>query len=1209
MSSHKIDERRREAARQVRRWSVEQLHDRLADAGVTRAFIVSENGELTLSHPKLLAPVRCFFELSHDFAQHEGMFIGREDGIPTLFVACVHDTRRGLSQGGLRFRPYESAAELLTDGLRLAQGMTRKNALAGLWWGGGKGVIPRTRALETPAYLTEGTPERLELFRAYGRFVASLGGIYYTAEDVGTKTSDMNALLGQNRFTTCVGAELGGSGNPSPVTARGVFRAMQAGWRFLTDTDDLAGVKVSVQGVGNVGGPLVELLDDAGARVWVSDIDRGALADLAARRPRVEVVDGEALFDLDVDVFAPCAIGAQVNSRTIPRLRARLICGAANNILEEPDDAERLRKRGIVYVPDYVCNRMGITNCADEWQGYLQGDVELAAERVYPDTLRVLKHARGQMITSAAAADQLADVAASELHPLIGHRGRRIIDHLIASDWHGVRGRRPASAQAPAFEPGADEPASRARWERQGSFRGSGPILAAAPISAAGRPSLAALLSALLMDVRARAAEALGDERPRRALGSDPGGLMLQMAVERSLPFEREEIGRPRFAERCADVHRRHDEAVREQLHQLGVGFDPDAWIDPMSRDGQERTRRLFSALDEAGLVRRENRLTYYDPGAETVLISPDVIRTQVELEERFTVRFATTTGDEVETHTFFPELLGGAVAVAVRSGGPYGHLDRQPAKDPLRPDRLLPIFAVPELATDAKFLVPAHDRDDHQLTAARTIEVRLAIDPRGRFLIPGEPPLGREEARRLVLTRLGASASREEGRWQVDAFRARRSETLVNLGTSEQVFVHLEAAAGHLRRAIEDGAVTFSDPARRRRAERLLAELEPWCVSRQTWWGTLLPGGSEDVLSVWFSLAAWTLAAIGWPQRTEPEPIAEVFVDSELFERWVVPSLLVSLAVTGRPAFRHVHVHEPLHVLERVLEPRPGAAQTAPDEERFTMRTVRRPMRRSLGNAVEPATLIRRFGADALRLGYLLSLHGGTRLGATAAESHLRRGRHAVHRLHSKVSGLFHLTRERGDGEVPLLADDWLLTRAAQATAAARRAYARPDFPAAAELFTGAARDLARYAGIAAARVRGGERGRIRATLATAVAILAEGFTPVCPYLFDKLTAWTRPRAQLRSDPPLEWIGELVDTLAKGRRGAPVCVTSADDDVRQRLEAGREELARLARATLEVTAEPGPGDATEVGPCVVVRPAPLPPTLHTHPGEGGEDL
>ena len=1006
MRHSKIDEKRRRLARKVRQWTVEEFHDLLAGAGVDRAYVVSENGELTLSHPRLLEPLQAFLELSRDFADHEAVFIGREDGIPTLFFAAVHNTRRGLAQGGLRFKPYRSLAEVLVDNLRLARGMTRKNALAGLWWGGGKGVVPITRGLDAAAWRREGSPQRRALFGAYGRFVASLGGVYYTAEDVGTKTSDMNALHAQNRFTTCIGREFGGSGNPSPFTARGVFRGMQAAWHFLHASDDLAGVRVGVQGAGNVGGFLVEELDDAGARVWVSDIDRDALAALKARRPRIEVLgDPDAIFDLDADVLAPCAIGAVVNQRTIPRLKVELVCGAANNILASPADGERLRERGITFVPDYLCNRMGVTNCCDESFGYLREDVELAAERVYPDTLRVLRHAARHEITPAAAADQLADLAACELHPMIGHRGRRIIDHLIASDWAGVRRgrrreRREQGRQALAFDPPRDEPGERVRWEREARFRGHGPALAAAPISAAGRPDLSSFLSAVLMDVRARALEVLGEARPRRVAGSDHGGLALELAVERSLSYEREEIGRARFVERCQDVYRSQDAALREQLHQLGVGFDPPSWLDPMSPAGSRVVQRLYVALLDAGLVFRERRRSYFDPVQQTELLAP---------------------GEEA-----------------------VGHI------------------------------------------------------------------------------------------------RGRRTRELEDRGETEHHFVRLDAAARHLERAMARGAVTFSAERWTHRVLEAIAEPEPWTISRHHWWGHPLPGTPDDgragevgagddaeVLSVWFALVAWTLRALHWPEEAVPEPIAEVYVDPDLLMRWVVPSQLVALQLTGRPAFRRVEVHGALHVPVRVLEQRPDARDADPDEERFVVRHKRLLARRQLDGAVEPQTLIRRFGADALRLGYLLALDRSLPEVTTAAESHLREARHAVARLNAKVTGLYRLiglVAARGPaaesrGEPPGnrtddLDDAWILERADAHVAAAHAAYAERRLPEAGRRLIAAIDDFARYAGQAARHRDRETLASVGVTVAEAVRRLHAGFSPVCPYVFDKLAAWTAARS-----------------------------------------------------------------------------------------------
>jgi valyl-tRNA synthetase/glutamate dehydrogenase/leucine dehydrogenase len=1137
-SRNRTDEIRRELAQSVRSCTVEQFHQQMIDAGVLRAFLVYENGEFSLSHPKLLRPLRAFLELSHDFARHEGIFIGREEGIPTLFFAFVHDTRRGLSQGGLRFTKYPNLADLLSDGIRLSQGMTRKNSLAGLWWGGGKGIVPLPPGYERPEHVTD-PEERRRIFEAYGRFIAGLGGVYYTAEDVGTKTADMDAILSQNRFVTCISRTLGGSGNPSPFTARGVFRALQAAWLLLEKTDRLEGVRVAVQGAGNVGSPLIDLLDDAGARVWVCDVNEAALARLQQQRPRVQIVPTDQIFDLDVDVFAPCARGGEVNQRTIPRLKVRLVCGAANNILEEPEDAERLRQRGILFVPDYVCNRMGITNCADEWLGYLQEDVRLAAERVYPDTMRVLKHAHQLGVTTVQAADQLADIAASELHPLIGHRGRRIIDHLMESGWHDSgrkkkRGEVRASS-ALAFDPSLDEPGIRLTWEKDGRFQGTGPAVAAAPISTSSRPHLASFLSPLLMDVRARAQEKLTGRRPRRVAGSDHGGLALQLAVEWSLPHERQAVGRPELVELCQDAHSRNDAAIRDQLHQLGIGFDPRAWLDPMEERVGTAVERLFHALSDAGLVVRENRLEHRCPRCESVLVSSDIKRSKLDVHERFTLRFPTRDGGELETVTFSPEHVIGTVAIAVRLQGRFGALAGSTTAHPLS-GRPLPVVAEKSLGVgvDAELLVPSCSERDARIARLHGLaEAPAVFDDRSLVRLPDGRAVPVDEARREVLARLGECATREEGRWRQDVRRCGRCETIVTPDSSPQLFVHVERLAEQLRQRIENGTVHFSTPHWQERVLAYLGALEPWCISRQYWWGNEVPKSSgddkEEVFSTWFSLAAWTLCGNGWPEQAFPEPVEDVFVDPDWLLRWVVPSQLLSLAVTGRPAFRRVHVHGAVHVLDRKLSPLSVSPADAHDEERYVARIVRRPMRRNLGNIVEPGSLVRRFGADVLRLGYLLALGVGDSEAITLAETHLRRARRAVRTLVSKVTGLFSMVREPLRVGEPRQDDLWIVAHCARAGQDALRAYEDHLYGRAAEILVTTVDAFARYANAAAERRRAdSDLGAVRGATTLAVGEMAAAFSPICPYLFEKLERWTVERCPAPAErdwtaPPLE--------------------------------------------------------------------------------------
>jgi glutamate dehydrogenase/leucine dehydrogenase len=424
------------------RYTVRTFYERMVHSGVYRAYIVHEDGRFVTSHPELLAPIQHFLETSPAFAGHEAIFIGREDDLETLFFAFIHNTTRGLAQGGLRFCRYPTLANLLEEGLRLSQRNTRKNALAGLWWGGGTGIMDLPFSVCDSSEIAE-VEERSRYFEAYGRFVASLNGVYYTSEDLGTTTDDMAVILRHNRFTTCVPSQMGGSGDHSPYTAQGVFWGMQAAWKSITGAKSLKGVRVAVQGAGGVGTALVGALDNVGAEAWIADSERtDYLRLLKLTHPDVHIVEqDDAIYDLDVDIFSPCADGGVINPLTIPRLKAKLVCGAANNILSSPTEARVLRDRNIAFVPDYICNRITASNCADEWMGYLPEDVQNAAEKVYRDTVKVFDFARAKDITTTEAAEVLADEAARELHPLFHHsgvslhRGARIIRHLMDNYW------------------------------------------------------------------------------------------------------------------------------------------------------------------------------------------------------------------------------------------------------------------------------------------------------------------------------------------------------------------------------------------------------------------------------------------------------------------------------------------------------------------------------------------------------------------------------------------------------------------------------------------------------------------------------------------------------------------------------------------------------------------------------------------------------
>ncbi|MHB2267708.1 Glu/Leu/Phe/Val dehydrogenase family protein [Aliihoeflea sp. PC F10.4] len=287
------------------------------------------------------------------FDGHERVVLGRDETRGLIAIVAIHDTRLGPALGGTRVWKHDSLEAAITDALRLSHGMTYKSAIAGMPFGGGKAVIMANAK-------TDKTPELLE---AYAEMLSVLDGDYYTGEDVGLTLADADFL--RARTPNVTGTTLGGSENPSPVTAHGVFLGLKASVAHRLGRTDLAGLKVAVQGLGSVGRRLCEELHEAGAKLVVADIDPARVA--AARNDfDAEVTGSDEITRADVDVFAPCALGGVIHSDMIDVIRAKVIAGAANNQLAEASDAQRLADRGILYAPDYVINSGGLINVASE---------------------------------------------------------------------------------------------------------------------------------------------------------------------------------------------------------------------------------------------------------------------------------------------------------------------------------------------------------------------------------------------------------------------------------------------------------------------------------------------------------------------------------------------------------------------------------------------------------------------------------------------------------------------------------------------------------------------------------------------------------------------------------------------------------------------------------------------------------------------------
>lgn len=357
-----------------------------------------------------------------DFKNHEAAFIFLGPKSRQLHSAWIHRTSRGPGAGGVRRKSYPSVSDWVTDGLRLAVGMGYKNALAGLWWGGGKAVIGRTCKEEDLAVV----------YSEFGDFMSELSGCYITAEDMGTKPQNMATVFSRTRFTTCIPARFGGSGNPSPATARGLFVGIEAVLRHLGKTTENS--TIAIQGLGEVGSRLAEHLHHAGANLIVFDPDQEKLAATLALDKRHRASSEESILLEKADVTAPCAMGAVLNPDTIGRMQCKAVCGAANNQLSEDDrDSEALHHRGILYIPDFLVNRMGIVNCADEQYGRLQPDP--AIERhlgwewehaIGPVVLKLLTQSEETGNPPLQEAAKRAEELMDQHHPIWPNRSRQI---------------------------------------------------------------------------------------------------------------------------------------------------------------------------------------------------------------------------------------------------------------------------------------------------------------------------------------------------------------------------------------------------------------------------------------------------------------------------------------------------------------------------------------------------------------------------------------------------------------------------------------------------------------------------------------------------------------------------------------------------------------------------------------------------------------
>lgn len=417
--------------------------------GIQRCYVAYDEASMqpVSSNKDIVDELRQFCVADkHDYKQHEGIFfeVGKRSG--ALLGTFLWKTNRGQACGGIRLWEYDTMEDYVKDGLRLSYGMGVKSALAGLWAGGGKGIIasPGHDKVSEPGY-------RKNLFLDYGDFLTSLNGCYIGAEDAGVVVSDLNAVHERTRFVTCISESRGGSGNPSVATGKGIVNAMEATLDFLQQ-GTIKGKKIVSQGCGNVARVIINtLLDKDVGYIHASDISEEQLdmteklfaSKNGGRLHLVHVPRGETeTLEVPCDILSPNALGNVLNEKTIPLIQSKIVCGAANNQLGKASDNKLLMDLGITYVVDFLCNRMGIVNCANEAYGRLENDPALTQhfskdwdDSIWNVTHKVLHTARDKGITPVEAATQIAELKSLELHPIWPKRSYQIIQDLVENHW------------------------------------------------------------------------------------------------------------------------------------------------------------------------------------------------------------------------------------------------------------------------------------------------------------------------------------------------------------------------------------------------------------------------------------------------------------------------------------------------------------------------------------------------------------------------------------------------------------------------------------------------------------------------------------------------------------------------------------------------------------------------------------------------------